>query len=156
MQFVVMSRDLSPGDDVMEKRSWGLASHFKLKKIRNDTGCSLNIVFFLNIFWIFWTLPDLQQRWFSTCMLCVHKLTPRKNRVRNILKKSEKNKIFNEHPVQKQHKRGPCHWHKCYTSSFSLDSLVQRLRHPCPNNVSKYIGQRLWFSLFEVMKIYII
>ena len=63
------------------------------------TGCSLNIVFCLKILWFFWTLPVLQQRWFSTCLLCVHKLTPRENRVRNILKNSEKNTIFNEHPV---------------------------------------------------------
>ena len=31
--------------------------------------------------------------------MCVHTLTPRENRVRNIFKNSEKNTIFNEHPV---------------------------------------------------------
>ena len=53
--------------------------------------------------WFFLTLPVLQQRWFSTCLLCVHKLKPRENRVRNILKNSEKNTIFNEHPVHCMH-----------------------------------------------------
>ena len=48
------------------------------------TGCSLNIVFFLKIFWIFWTLPVLLQRWCSTCLVCVHILTSRENRVRKI------------------------------------------------------------------------
>ena len=59
-----------------------------------NTGCSLNIVFFL---------PVLLQRWCSTCLVCVHTLTlrekQRKARVRNIIKSSEKNTIFNEHPV---------------------------------------------------------
>ena len=63
------------------------------------TGCSLNIFFFLKIYWFFWTLPVLLQRWFSTCLVCVDTLTPRENRVRNIFLKSEKNTIFNEHPV---------------------------------------------------------
>ena len=40
--------------------------------------------------WFFWTLPILLQRWFSTCLVCVHTLTPRENRVRNIFKNSEK------------------------------------------------------------------
>ena len=31
--------------------------------------------------------------------MCVHTLTPRENRVQNILDNSEKNTIFNEHPV---------------------------------------------------------
>ena len=31
--------------------------------------------------------------------MCVHTLTPRENRIRNILNNSEKNTIFNEHPV---------------------------------------------------------
>ena len=44
------------------------------------TGCSLNIVFFLKILWFFWTLPVLLQRWWSTCLVCVHTLTPRENR----------------------------------------------------------------------------
>ena len=51
--------------------------------------------------WFFWTLPVLLQRWFSTCLVCVHILTPRENRVRNILNNSDKNTIFNEHPVPK-------------------------------------------------------
>ena len=50
--------------------------------------------FFLKILWLFWTLPVLLQRWFSTCLVSVHKLTPRENRERsesgNILKSSEK------------------------------------------------------------------
>ena len=49
-----------------------------------NTGCSLNIVFFLKIFWIFWTLSVLLQRWCSTCLACVHTLTSRENRVRKI------------------------------------------------------------------------
>ena len=71
-------------------------SYFPPKKaISNNfpfpyTGCSLNIVFFPEIMLFFWTLPVLQQRWFSSCLLCVHKLTPRENRVWNILKNSEK------------------------------------------------------------------
>ena len=48
------------------------------------TGCSLNIVFFLKIVWIFWTLSVLLQRWCSTCLVCVHTLTSRENRVRKI------------------------------------------------------------------------
>ena len=51
--------------------------------------------------WFFWTLPVLLQRWCSTCPVCVHTLTPRENRVRNILNNSE-NTIFNEHPVSKK------------------------------------------------------
>ena len=47
----------------------------------STTGCTLNIVFFLKIFW---TLPILLQRRCSTCLVCVHTLTPRENRVRNI------------------------------------------------------------------------
>ena len=27
--------------------------------------------------WFFWTLPALLQRWFSTCLVCSHTLTPR-------------------------------------------------------------------------------
>ena len=46
--------------------------------------------FFLKILWFFWTLPVLLQRWFSTCLVCVHTLTPRENRVRNFSKNSEK------------------------------------------------------------------
>ena len=46
---------------------------------------------FLKILWFFWTLPVLLQRWFSTCLVFVHTLTPRegkyrKDRVRNIIK----------------------------------------------------------------------
>ena len=48
---------------------------------------------------IFWTLPVLLQCWLFTCLVCAHTLTARENRVRNILKSSEKNTIFNEHPV---------------------------------------------------------
>ena len=66
------------------------------------TGCSLKIVFFLKILWFFWALPVLLQRWCSTCLVCVHTLTPRENRVRNISINSEKNTIFKEqHPVYK-------------------------------------------------------
>ena len=46
------------------------------------TGCSLNIVFFLKILLFFWPLPVLLQRWCSTCLVCVHTLTPRENRER--------------------------------------------------------------------------
>ena len=34
--------------------------------------------------------------------MCVHTLRPRENRVQNILNNSEKNTIFNEHPVFKE------------------------------------------------------
>ena len=65
---------------------------------------TLNIIlcFFLKILWSFWTLPVLLQRWFSTCLVCVHTLTPRENRERQspeYFKIFEKNTIFNEHPV---------------------------------------------------------
>ena len=45
------------------------------------TGCSLNIVFFLKMFWFFWTLPVLLQCLCLTCY-CVHTLKPtgRQNR----------------------------------------------------------------------------
>ena len=56
--------------------------------------------FFLKMLCFFWTLPVLLQRWFSTCLVCVHTLTPRENRVRNILKIRKKNTIINEHPVE--------------------------------------------------------
>ena len=59
----------------------------------------INFVFFPSNFEIFWTLPALLQRWCSTCLVCVHTLTPWENRVRNIFKSSEKNTIFIEHPV---------------------------------------------------------
>ena len=67
------------------------------------TGCSLKIVFFLKILWFFWTLPILLQRWFSTCLVCAHTLTPRENRERqspeHFKNFEKKNTIFNEHPV---------------------------------------------------------
>ena len=68
------------------------------------TGCSLNIVFFLKILWFFWTLPVLLQRcWYSTCLVCVHTLTPKENRERQksgIFKNLRKNTILNEQPVE--------------------------------------------------------
>ena len=60
------------------------------RSITEHTGCSLNIVFFLKVLWFFWTLPVVLQRWCSTCLVCVHKLRPRENRVQNILNNSEK------------------------------------------------------------------
>ena len=39
-------------------------------------------VFSLEFMFFFWTLPVLMQRWFSTCLVCVHTLTPRENRER--------------------------------------------------------------------------
>ena len=38
------------------------------------TGCSLNIEFFLKMFWFFWTLSVLLQCWCLTCH-CLHTLT---------------------------------------------------------------------------------
>ena len=49
---------------------------------------SLNIVFFLKIFWIFWTLQVLLQRWCST-----HTGTGRKQSPKNILKSLKKHNI---------------------------------------------------------------
>ena len=52
--------------------------------------------------WFFWTLPVLLQRWFSTCLMCVHTLIPReseKGQSPEYFKIFEKNTIFNEHPV---------------------------------------------------------
>ena len=53
-----------------------------LNPVSINTGCSLKIMFFLKILWFFWTLPVLLHRWFSTCLVCVHTLTPRENRER--------------------------------------------------------------------------
>ena len=50
-----------------------------LCKRTSATGCSLNIVFF-SLKCVFLTLRVLLQRWFSTCLVCVHTLTPRENR----------------------------------------------------------------------------
>ena len=47
----------------------------------NYTGNVLNIVFFLQMLWFFWTLQVLLQRWCSTCH-CVLTLTPRGNQER--------------------------------------------------------------------------
>ena len=52
-----------------------------------------NLVFSLKL-WFFWTLSVLLQRWFSTCLVCVHTLTPREYRVRNIFKNWEKTRYF--------------------------------------------------------------
>ena len=56
----------------------------------------------LKMLWFFWTLPVLLQRWWSTCLVCVHIMTPRENRERpesKIFKNIPKNTTFNEHPV---------------------------------------------------------
>ena len=60
------------------------------------TGCSLNIVFFLKIFWFFWTQQVLLQRWWLTCH-CINTLTPRRDR-----EKPESEiyfKIFEKHNI---------------------------------------------------------
>ena len=65
------------------------------------TGCSLNIEFFLKMFWFFWTLSVLLQCWCLTCP-CVHTVTPMENRERpasGIYIKIFEKIIFNEHPV---------------------------------------------------------
>ena len=62
-------------------------------------GVTKKMCIFLRILWLFWTLPILLQRGFSTCLVCVHTLAPRENRARNIFRNSEKHTIFNEHPV---------------------------------------------------------
>ena len=65
----------------------GLDQKKKFREMTSlNTGCTLNIVFFLKI-------CVLLQRWCSTCLVCVHTLTPRENRVRNIFKSSEKHNI---------------------------------------------------------------
>ena len=46
--------------------------HIQYSYVLYGTGCSLNIVFLLKKLWFFWTLPVLLQRWFSTCLVCVH------------------------------------------------------------------------------------
>ena len=65
------------------------------------TGCSLNIVFFLQIFWIFWTLPVLLQRWCSTCLACVVYTHWHREKTESGIfwKNRKKTTIFNEHPV---------------------------------------------------------
>ena len=45
-------------------------------------GVHKKLCFFLKILCFFWTLPVLLQRWFSTCLVCVHTLTPKENRER--------------------------------------------------------------------------
>ena len=54
-----------------------LISVFRNREPCPDTGCSLNIVFFLKMLRFFWTLPVLLK-----CLTChrVHTLTPRGNR----------------------------------------------------------------------------
>ena len=47
--------------------------------------------------WFFWTRPALLQRWFSTCLVCSHTLTPRENRERPESRIFLK--IFYEHPA---------------------------------------------------------
>ena len=66
------------------------------------TGCSLNIVFFLQMLWFFWTLPVLLQRLCSTCLVCVHtrhRGKTEKGKSPEYLKICEKNTISNELPV---------------------------------------------------------
>ena len=53
--------------------------------------------------------------------MCVHTLTPREDRVRNILKSSKKTTIFNEHPVSKS-----C---TIFGSNFSLNTCLILLLH---------------------------
>ena len=67
-------------------------------------GCSLNIVFFPWNFVIFLnSASSVVALVFYLLVVCTHTDTEgkqRKARIRNILKSSEKNTIFNEHPVQ--------------------------------------------------------
>ena len=65
--------------------------------------------FLLKIIWFFWSLPVLLQCWFSTCLVLVHTLTPRKTekgQSPEYFKIFGKNTILNEHPVYK-HTRFP-------------------------------------------------
>ena len=51
---------------------------------------------------IFLNYGSSAERWCSTCLVCVHTDTERKQikpRVRDIFESSKKNTIFNEHPV---------------------------------------------------------
>ena len=67
------------------------------------TGCSLNIVFFpLNVAIFLNSASSAAALVFYLPGVCTHTDTEgkqRKTRGRNILKSSEKNTIFNEHPV---------------------------------------------------------
>ena len=54
----------------LDLRKFGL-KRCVLSLSTGNTGCSLNIVFFPSF------LPVLLQRWCSTCLVCVHTLTPR-------------------------------------------------------------------------------
>ena len=91
--------------------------------------------FFLKILWFFWTLPVLMQRLCSTCLVCVHTLTPRENIERpesgifSILRKRtpciSRNTGISEYIFLKQPSffktgvLGP-EWGKCHTSTHLL------------------------------------
>ena len=59
---------------------WQVREFWNFQRQGRKQSYTLNIVFFLKMLWFFWTLPVLLQRWCSTCLVCVHTLTPRENR----------------------------------------------------------------------------
>ena len=91
-------------------------------------------MFFPLNFVILWTLPVLLQRWFSTCLVYVHTLRPRENRVQNILDNSEKNTIFNEHPV----------YHDISDHIIQISESFLDLR------IGQYFPKTLYFCLFSL------
>ena len=87
--------------------------------------------------WIFWTLPVLLQPWFSTCLVDLHTLTPRENRVRNIFKNSEKNTIFNEHPVHSLQSILISKYLQIPVCSFYRTTTHQNVLYPRPLHYTK-------------------
>ena len=109
---------------------------------RSNTGCSLNIVFFLEILWFFWTLPVLLQRWCSTCHLVVHAwgpvYTPREARVRKIFWIFRNNTIFNEHPVPTN------------INTESKTFITPNARGP-GRNVGRVVEKLLFYKVFRLI-----
>ena len=103
---------------------------------------SLNIVFFPENFVIFSELPVLLQLWCSTCLVCVHTLTPRENRVRNIFKNSEKNTIFNEHPVHSLQSILISKYLQIPVCSFYRTTTHQNVLYPRPLHYTKKNSQK--------------
>ena len=109
----------------------------------SDTGCPLNIMFFLEILWFFWTLPVLLQRWFASCLVCVHTLTPRQNR-----ESSEYLKIFEKTQyLMNTLYYQPLAWNTSKLSWLSINMIV---------NTSVAFSFSLLFDLSVIIDVYYI
>ena len=91
------------------------------------------LCFFLKILWFFWTLPVLLQRWCSTCLVCLHTLTPRgkqrKARVRNILNPCIVHHINFNDPKLYKLKRQPHFRDASFFITFSMKLLKFSVAH---------------------------